>query len=217
MQKNPITTLAVIGIVCFALGFVLGALARKKYYPCTEVTIPTITRDTITVTDTLKFGYPVPEKVEVIRFDTIRVRVSPFGMDSVKVKTERSPSVSSTNLGATDQAIKDAKPKGNANVPVNPRSTAEGPTLTPGGNLAIPIERKTYQAEEYKAVVEGWRPQLISMEVYPKTLTVTKTETLIQKKRPLWALVVGPGVGYGLEGKIAPGINATLGLVLISK
>lgn len=215
-MKNTVSSLAVVAIVAFALGFVLGALFRKKYYPCTEVTIPTVTRDTITTIDTVRYGYPVEVKKEIIRTDTVRVRVQPFGIDSLNVKTRVNPSVRVKNLGATDTAITDAKPFGNSKTP-EPDKTA--PTVTPGGTLAIPIERKTYQGEDYKAVVEGWRPVLASIEVYPKTNTITevRTETVVQKKKPLFGLVVGPGVGYDIEGKLRPTVSATLGLVLMSK
>ena len=219
MMKNTVTTLAVAVIVAFALGFALGALFRKKYYPCTEVTIPTVTRDTITTIDTVRYGYPVEVKKEIIRTDTVRVRVQPFGIDSLNVKTRVNPSVQVKNLGATDTAITDANPYGNSKPPATAQKPQDGPTVTPGGTLAIPIERKTYQGEDYKAVVEGWRPVLASIEVYPKTNTITevRTETVIQKKRPLLGLVVGPGFGYDIEGKLRPNVSATLGLVLMSK
>lgn len=44
--------------------------------------------------------------------------------------------------------------------------------------VALPIESKTYKGEDYLAVISGYRPNLDRIEVYPKTTTVTKTETI---------------------------------------
>lgn len=215
MKNTSIQIIAAVALVGFVLGFVLGVLARKKFYPCTEITIPSIKTDTVTVTDTVNYANPTEIRQEIIRYDTVRVRVSPFGLDSLKVRSGNNTSVTVNNLGPVDPPkIADKNKAG------QPEGTKydDTPAVTPGGQaVTIPIERKTYQDEDYKAVVEGWRPKLVSMEVYPKTQYITKTETVIQKKRPIWALTVGPSIGYGLDQKFTPAISATLGLVLISK
>lgn len=86
----------------------------------------------------------------------------------------------------------------------------------PGDSTAVvlPIERKTYETEDYRAVVEGYKPSLVEMEVYRQSAVVTNT--VVQTKRPRWALTVGPGVGYGPRG-IQPYIGASFGFVLWSK
>lgn len=63
--------------------------------------------------------------------------------------------------------------------------------------VAVPIERKEYRTPEYCAVVEGYRPELVEMEVYRRTNTVTVTSTLEKPNR--WG--VGIQVGYGLAPK----------------
>lgn len=215
MKNTSIHIIAAVALVGFVLGFVLGVLARKKFYPCTEITIPSIKTDTVTVTDTVNYANPTEIRQEIIRYDTVRVRVSPFGLDSINVRSGNKTSVTVNNLGPVDPPkIAD---KNKAGQPAQ-SIAKDTPAITPDGQgVTIPIERKTYQDEGYKAVVEGWRPKLVSMEVYPKTEYVTRTETVIQKKRPIWALTVGPSVGYGLDGKIVPTAAVTLGLVLISK
>ncbi|WP_289290009.1 DUF6808 domain-containing protein [Muribaculum intestinale] len=59
--------------------------------------------------------------------------------------------------------------------------------------VAIPIERKTYTTPDYRAVVEGYRPALVEMEVYRQTNIVTVTPTSAKPKR--WG--VGLQIGYG--------------------
>lgn len=63
--------------------------------------------------------------------------------------------------------------------------------------VAVPIERKEYRTPEYRAVVEGYRPELVEMEVYRRTNTITVAPTLAKPNR--WG--VGIQVGYGLAPK----------------
>ena len=81
----------------------------------------------------------------------------------------------------------------------------------PGDNtvkvpVSLPIERKTYATDNYKAVIEGWRPELIEMEVYPVTKYITSTRTETLTKRP--RLGLGIQAGYGTDGrKLTPYIG----------
>lgn len=59
----------------------------------------------------------------------------------------------------------------------------------------IPIERKTYHTEDYLAMIEGFHPQLVSMEIYRKTQTITETKTLV--KRAHWGIGLNAGYGIG--------------------
>ena len=88
------------------------------------------------------------------------------------------------------------------------------PRITPENDVIIPITQNTYKTEDYTAVVEGYRPRLVSIELYPKTTTITNTIT--KTRSPRWALTVGPGVGYGPNG-VQPYVGVTVGFVLWSK
>jgi hypothetical protein len=59
--------------------------------------------------------------------------------------------------------------------------------------VPVPIIRKEYETEDYRAVIEGWRPSLIEMEVYQKTHYITNTVTIKSKQR----FGVGLQAGYG--------------------
>jgi hypothetical protein len=85
------------------------------------------------------------------------------------------------------------------------------PQITSENDVIIPITRNTYKTEDYTAVVEGYKPRLASIELYPKTTTITNTIT--KTRSPRWALTVGPGVGYGPNG-VQPYIGVTVGFVL---
>lgn len=81
--------------------------------------------------------------------------------------------------------------------------------------VEVPIERKTYATDDYKAIIEGFRPQLISMEIYPKTTIITNTEVRTVTKRPRWG--IGVQAGYGFAGqKAVPYIGVGLQYNLIT-
>ena len=70
-------------------------------------------------------------------------------------------------------------------VPLYIDTTTADSVLVP---VSIPIERKEYRTDDYRAVVSGYKPSLDVMEVFRKTQTVTVTE-----KAKRWG--IGPQVG----------------------
>ena len=74
----------------------------------------------------------------------------------------------------------------------------------------VPISRRVYVTEDYRATVEGYDPRLVEMELYRKTSVITRT------RLPRWALTAGAGVGYR-GGEITPYIGVSIGYVLWAK
>lgn len=64
-------------------------------------------------------------------------------------------------------------------------------TSRDSATVEIPIEEKTYTGEHFRAVVRGFRPELVDIWVKQTTTTVT----VPVRKR--WSVTVGPQVGYG--------------------
>jgi hypothetical protein len=73
---------------------------------------------------------------------------------------------------------------------------------TPGDTVLfeaiVPIERKVYAAGDYRAVVEGFRPELVEMELYRQTTFVAR-ETTRTRAPEKWG--VGLQAGYGISQK----------------
>lgn len=67
--------------------------------------------------------------------------------------------------------------------------------------VRIPVETKEYSAEDYRLQVSGYRPALDWIEVYPKTVTVTQTQTVEVAKKTRWGIGVQVGYGAALNGK----------------
>lgn len=78
-------------------------------------------------------------------------------------------------------------------------------TLRDSVYIPVPIERREYRTEDYRAVVSGYRPRLDLMEVYRKTRTVTVT-----KKPKRWG--IGPTAGFGIPGGWYVGIGVSYDL-----
>lgn len=66
--------------------------------------------------------------------------------------------------------------------------------------VTIPIQQKEYRTDDYFAVIEGYRPSLIRMEVFPETHYITKTTVQTIKKKPRLGIGVQAGYGYSHNG-----------------
>lgn len=79
--------------------------------------------------------------------------------------------------------------------------------------VIVPIERKEYKTDNYFAVIEGYRPNLLQMEVFPETKYITRTDIKTIKKKPRFGVGVQAGYGYygqGLSPYIGIGLQYNL-------
>lgn len=184
-------------IIAAALGFVLGFMVNDWLRPkCAEV----VDVEVVTKRDTIAPPIPVPKVEDAVRVEVVKPKTKPQATPKASVDTITPP-----------------KPKEGQDDPAEVQDDApaikdDAPTITEDGEVAIPIERLTFETKDYKAIIEGWRPNLISMELYPETTTITKTV----KTRPRFSLTLGTGFGY--DGKnFVPTVGLNFGFVLWSK
>lgn len=83
--------------------------------------------------------------------------------------------------------------------------------------MAVDIERRTYEGDDYRAVVSGWRPSLDEIAVYPKTvyLQTEVSQTPAPSRRRTRAgvgVAAGPGVFWTPQGGTQFGAGAVVGL-----
>lgn len=82
-------------------------------------------------------------------------------------------------------------------------------TTDSGVTISLPIERKAYRTAEYLAVIEGYRPELISMDIFVENKVITNTVTKYKPARIQFG--IGIGVGYDpFQNKIHPTISAAI-------
>ena len=117
-----------------------------------------------------------PEIVKIHRTDTVVVR------DTVR-ETVLVPKV--RYLTRVDTVL----------LPV-PGDTVEVPVL-------VPISRKVYEGEDYRAVVSGFRASLDTLDIFRKTQTVTNTvvqRVEVPGKPKRWGIGVSAGYAFTPQG-----------------
>lgn len=77
--------------------------------------------------------------------------------------------------------------------------------------VALEIERRTYEGEDYRAVVSGWQPSLDEIAVYPTTTYITK-EVQVPGPAARWSFGVTAGPGILYDGKLHGGVGIVAGL-----
>lgn len=132
-----------------------------------------------------------PEIVKIHRTDTVVVR------DTVR-ETVLVPKV--RYLTRVDTVL----------LPV-PGDTVEVPVL-------VPISRKVYEGEDYRAVVSGFRASLDTLDIFRKTQTVTNTvvqRVEVPGKPKRWG--IGASAGYALTPQgVKPYIGAGISYSFIT-
>lgn len=84
--------------------------------------------------------------------------------------------------------------------------------------IPVEIERKTYQGDDYRAVVSGWRPSLEEIAVYPKTVylqtEVTQPPAHAPRRGPRAGIGIaaGPGAFWTPQAGVQFGAGAVVGL-----
>lgn len=136
-------------------------------------TEPQIKITTTIIRDTIFVEVPEPIYTEVVRYEYIEVP---------KIEKPKTGNISHLNI--------------EANEVVGKEKIIENTSLIePNLGIYIPIEQKTFQTDEYKAVIEGYKPSLISLDIYHDTHYIKET---IRQKPKRWSVGVNCGYGYGI-------------------
>ena len=73
-------------------------------------------------------------------------------------------------------------------------------------SLLVPIETKIYENDKFRAVVEGYRPRLMELELYTEHMQITKPMVIPTSR---WSIGVTAGPVVTRDG-IKPGISVGL-------
>ena len=125
--------------------------------------------------DSIPYYYPVPKDSNVIRYITRKLAGKPQGTIS-----EGKP------LSTLADTIPAGKPLGTLT-----QSTVDS------ASVIIPITQKVYEADNYRAYVSGYEPNLDSIFVREKTVRETVTIP-VKQKQSRFGFGIGVGAGYGI-------------------
>ena len=81
--------------------------------------------------------------------------------------------------------------------------------------VVVPIERIEYLTDDYRATIEGYKPALTGIEIYPQ-VRIIRSE-VVRYKYPRFAVTAGVGGGLGGMGdrcRFDPYIGINIGYVL---
>ena len=129
--------------------------------------------DTVVVRDTVRVVEDRVVKEEVVRYDTVF-----FPVVESELKSE---------------------PKGELkNIPIFNELDSISNLTQDSAKVVIPITERTYEDSTYKAVVRGYNPELVSLEVYRRIVYIDRIEAI--GKRPRVVVTAGVYGGFGVKG-----------------
>ena len=181
MEKRD-KMMIVCAAVIFASAMVLSWLAGKHSRAMTTDG-ESVRRDTVTVIDTVVHRVPAAKDSTVVRYVT---RTVPVATQSYRA--------------SRDTANNDRE----AIPPLYASASSDSATVV------LPITQKMYSDTDYRAWVSGYEPQLDSIKVFPRTVTVRET---IYKPPSRFSIGLQGGYGItpkGLQPYIGVGVNVRI-------
>lgn len=168
-MKGFLMDLAIVAVVLLiALPF-----AIKSCEPKVEGIVQ---YDTIYVYDTIRIVEPTPTEEDVVRHDTASFPM----VEELGRNDKNEPKC--IEMSSVDES--------------NDSDSLDNSLYNDSAKVVIPITERTYEDSTYKAVVRGYNPELVSLDIYNSTRTITMTKTKKAK------VVVSAGVygGFGSKG-----------------
>lgn len=167
-------------VVRFFIGFCLGAFLANR---CNHfVGTNKMVADTVVVRDTVRGVMPTEKDSKVVGTVALPLVPSPLREGRNVGKLTDGKSVSGVS-DVSDDAAMDAR---------NGGKIGSNDTVW----ATVPRTQKRYEDSTYTAWVSGYEPRLDSIEVYRRTVTIVKRETV--SKRNGFNVGLTGGIGYGV-------------------
>lgn len=161
-------------------GFCLGAFLANR---CNHfVGANKMVADTVVVRDTVRSVMPTEKDSKVVGTVALPLVPSPLRKGRDVGKLTYGKSVSGVS-GVSDDAAMDAR---------NGGKIGSNDTVW----ATVPLTQKRYEDSTYTAWVSGYEPRLDSIEVYRRTVTIEKIETVSKRNR--FNVGLTGGIGYGV-------------------
>lgn len=161
---KPITTLTIATFILLSiLSAVLGWMGRGSW----------------------ERRHSLPPQIDTVwRYDTVRlVDSKPVGAVTAKLPAARPVVAQDAYLLANNDTTAAADHFRDSTKMMQPCDSVQ---------VEVPIEQRTYEGENYRAVVRGWQPELVSIDIrFPQ---YTPPEPAF---KPGWHFTIGLQAGYG--------------------
>lgn len=165
-----------IGIVVVVLLLVLPFTCSRRVIEPSDKIVP----DTIFIRDTLYVPEPKLTSEKIVGEEVAKLP---------KAKSE-------LNIPISNELERNVNNELSTNSFPKILDDSVGIEVTDSCNVVLPIHEKVYEDSAYKAVVRGYNPELVSLDIYNSTRTITITKT----KQPKVVVGIGPYAGFGNKG-----------------
>ena len=164
MNRSTLLLVATWALILAVLAFAGGYFTRKMLFPAGPVVFPT---DTVWRwhEDTAKLASSKPAGSVIAVLPTVHPQ------------------------GGKTPANGDLIADSATFLQNGPVDTLQSAVLPDSVAVEVPIEQRTYEGEYYRAVVQGFRPELVSIDI--------RLPEVAAPRRKRWAVTIGPQVGYG--------------------
>ena len=165
----------VIALARVALAICLRDCRGTQGTPYEPFEADTVYRvDTVIIHDTIRIRTPKPAAQRVVEHDTVWLPLVEEPTDTMHLANQFADK--RTNGTPCDYLLSYVD-----SVPV-----------------VVPITERVYKDRTYKAVVSGYDPKLVSLDIYSEK-SVVHHSSVVYKQPPI-ALTIGPYVGFGNKG-----------------
>ena len=188
-MKGFLMDLAIVAVVLLiALPFAIKSCAPKVE----EI----IQHDTIYVYDTIRIVEPTPTGEDVVRCDTAAFPIVKE-LESIG-KLPASKNVPDIEVLGTQEDVYVSEKDDSGTLTASYEQVNSLGKVSDSAKVVIPITERTYEDSTYKAVVRGYNPELVSLDIYGTTKYYPVVEKV--KMKPKITISAGVYGGFGSKG-----------------
>lgn len=150
---------------------------------------------TLVVTDTTNIIAPTAASEQLLRYDEVVLERADKGAEGCgkKEKDEKRTVVLKGESGKLEASCKTALVSDNERLTSD---TASCQQVSDSVRVMVPVTERTYEDSTYKAVVRGYNPELVSLDIYRQQTTVYRQQT----RKPKVVVSAGVYGGFGVKG-----------------
>ena len=204
--QNIVNIILAVLCLIFAVLWIRAERADRNGQNNPDIHIP----DTVYICDTANITAPIPISERFLGYETAMVRTAKERADNDGInekpgkRTELKDSAHEINYASKIELEEKVFPK-------KPIDTNENASID-SCRVMLPIHERVYEDSLYKAVVRGYNPELVSLDIYQKSIYYP---VVVEKEYdpPNIVVSIGPYMGFGNKG-FNYGIALTVGVPL---
>ena len=199
--QNIVNIILAVLCLIFAVLWIRAERADRNGQNNPDIHIP----DTVYLCDTANITAPTPISERFLGYETTMVRTVKERADKRAYTCDLAKdSAHEINFATRTELEEKVFPK----MPIDTTENAS----TDSSRVMLPIHERVYEDSLYRAVVRGYNPELVSLDIYQKSIYYP---VVVEKEYdpPNIVMTVGPYCGFGNKG-FNYGLAVTIGWVI---